>query len=46
MRAFLSESEVQVALRDHLSELVGVPVKEIHINVKDTSGASRSRVAQ
>ncbi|HOB91252.1 MAG: alkaline shock response membrane anchor protein AmaP [Bacillota bacterium] len=38
--------QVQVALRDHLSELVGVPVKEIHINVKDTSGASRSRVAQ
>lgn len=38
--------QVQIALRDHLSELVGVPVKEIHVNVKDTSGASRSRLGQ
>jgi len=38
--------QVQLALRDHLSELVGIPVKEIHVNVKDTSAGSRQRLGQ
>lgn len=36
--------QIQVALRDHLRDLVGVPVKQIQVNVRDTSGGSRSRL--
>lgn len=37
--------QIQIALRDHLRDLVGVPVKQIQVNVKDTTGGSRSRLS-
>lgn len=36
--------QIQVALREQLRDLVGVPVKHVQVNVKDTSGAARPRL--
>jgi uncharacterized alkaline shock family protein YloU len=36
--------QIQVALREQLRDLVGVPVKHVQVNVRDTSGGTRSRL--
>lgn len=36
--------QIQIALREHLTDLIGVPVKQIQVNVRDTSGGTRSRL--
>ncbi|NLU42515.1 MAG: alkaline shock response membrane anchor protein AmaP [Firmicutes bacterium] len=36
--------QIQVALREQLRDLVGVPVKHVQVNVKDTSGVARPRL--
>jgi uncharacterized alkaline shock family protein YloU len=36
--------QIQVALKEQLRDLVGVPVTHVQVNVKDTSGGARSRL--